>query len=188
MPAPHHTTDSRAMTTCRTDRCAGLCTESGFAAAYAEHHATLVARARRVVVDPHAAEDAAQEAFIRAWRACARFDPERGPLRQWLLAITVNVAKDHVKARVRRRTEVLHDPGRLPASGVDGIDRVLERAELGEALRVLSSDHRDALVHTFLLERPYSEVAAQLGIRQGTLRTRVHYALRRLRAELEPAC
>ncbi len=188
MPAAAQAIHSRAMTSCRTDGCAGLCTESGLAAAYAEHHRTLVARARRVVVDPHLAEDAAQEAFIRAWRACARFDPQRGPLRQWLLAITANVAKDYVKARLRRRTVVLDDASSLPDSDVVAIDRMMERAELVEALGILSEDHRKALVHTFLLGRPYAEVAVQLGVRPGTLRTRVHYALRRLRAELEPAC
>lgn len=176
------------MTTCPTDAGAGICVESWLTEAYVEHHRALVARARRVVVDPHLAEDVAQEAFIRAWRARASFDPARGPVRPWLLAITANVAKDHVKARVRRRTAILDAPGDLPGPSADGLDRVVERAELLEALRGLSDKHRDAVVHTFLLGRPYAEVAAQLGIRPGTLRTRVHYALRRLRAELEPAC
>jgi RNA polymerase sigma-70 factor, ECF subfamily len=174
------------MDMCHPDGCAGLCTEAGLAAAYADHHRALVARARRLVVDPHLADEAAQEAFTRAWRACSRFDPRRGPLRPWLLAITANVAKDYVKARVRRPTAIRDDLAGLPA--IDGgLDRVLVRADLVEALGTLSNEHRDALVHTFLLDRPSVEVARQLGIKRETLRSRVHYALRRLRAELEPA-
>jgi len=188
MPGPAGAGDRERMTTCDPGGCAGLCTEAGLAAAYAEHHQALVARARRIVVDPHLAEEVTQEAFTRAWRACGRFDPRHGPLRPWLLTITANVAKDHVKARVRRPVAV-HEDLAAGASAVDGgLDRVLTRADLVEALGVLSTEHRDALVHTFLLDRPGSEVAERLGIKRETLRTRIHYALRRLRAELEPAC
>jgi RNA polymerase sigma-70 factor (ECF subfamily) len=176
------------MTTCHADGCAGLCGEAGLTAAYAEHHGAMVARARRVVVDHHLAEEVAQEAFTRAWRACPRFDPRRGPLRPWLLVITANVAKDRVKARVRRPVAVRDDLVDRPVAVDGGLDRVLVRADLVEALGTLSNEHRDALVHTYLLDRPSLEAAQHLGIERGTLRTRVHYALRRLRAELEPAC
>ena len=177
------------MTSCRVPTPApGLRAESWLAEAYVDHRRALVARARRVVVDPHLAEEVAQEAFIRAWRAQTRFDPARGPVRQWLLAITANVAKDQVKARLRRRTAIVDDRGDSAGSGIDSLDRVVDRAELADALRVLSDDHREVVVQTFLLGRPYAEVAAQLGIRPGTLRTRLHYALRRLRAQLEPVC
>src|SRR5215469_15972333 len=84
------------------DGCAQLCTEHGMAAAHAAYHARLLARARRIVVDPDLAEDVVQEAFLRAWRACSSFDPEGGPLVNWLLVITANTAIDMVKARVRR--------------------------------------------------------------------------------------
>jgi RNA polymerase sigma-70 factor (ECF subfamily) len=187
MPEPAIAADGGAMTTCHPDGCAGLCTEAGLSAAFAEHHQALVARARRMVVDPHLAEEVAQEAFTRAWRACHRFDPRRGPLRPWLLAITANVAKDRVKARVRRPAVTRADLADRHTAVDGGLDRVLVRAALVEALGTLSTEHRDALVHTYLLDRPSLEVAEQLGIKRETLRTRVHYALHRLRAELEPA-
>src|SRR4051794_30577846 len=87
---------------CGRDGCARLCTDDGLRAAYAEHRSRLLRRARGIVVDPHLAEEAVQEAFTRAWRACATFDPTVGPLVNWLLAITANIAVDLVKARRRR--------------------------------------------------------------------------------------
>src|SRR5690242_21689916 len=87
-----------------TDGSAQLCSEQGMAAAHAAYHARLLARARRVVVDPDLAEDVVQEAFLRAWRACASFDPEGGPLVNWLLVITGNTAIDKIgRASCRER-------------------------------------------------------------------------------------
>ena len=90
-----------------TRECAGLCTEQGLAAAHAAYHSRLLARARRIVVDPDLAEDVVQEAFLRAWRACGSFDPAGGPMVNWLLVITARTAIDMVKARVRRLRCVL---------------------------------------------------------------------------------
>jgi RNA polymerase sigma-70 factor (ECF subfamily) len=118
-----------------TEACAGLCTEQGMAAAHAAYHARLLARARRVVVDPDLAEDVVQEAFLRAWRACASFDPRGRPLVNWLLVITGNTAIDMVKARVRRPplTSVPADEN-APAGGLSDIDRLILRSELRDAL------------------------------------------------------
>jgi RNA polymerase sigma-70 factor, ECF subfamily len=171
-----------------TDGCAGLCTEHGMAAAHAAYHARLLARARRIVVDPDLAEDVVQEAFLRAWRACASFDPAGGPLVNWLLVITANTAIDTVKARVRR-PPVASGPAvqDMPAVGLDDIDRLILRSELRDALAGIAAHHRDAVVETVLRDRPYADVAAELGVAPGTLRTRVHYGLRRLRCALETA-
>ena len=73
-------------------------------------------------------------------------------------------------------------------------DLVLLRAELRAALAQISEDHRRAVLETIVLDRPYRDVASDLGINVGTLLTRVHYALRRLRdvladeARLVDAC
>jgi len=171
-----------------TDGCAGLCTEHGTAAAHAAHYARLLARARRIVVDPDLAEDVVQEAFLRAWRACATFDPAGGPLVNWLLAITANTAIDMVKARVRR-PPVASGPADqdVAAAGLDDIERLILRAGLRDALAGIAAHHRDAVVETVLRDRPYADVAAELGVPAGTVRTRVHYGLRRLRCALETA-
>jgi len=166
---------------CRPGGCARLCTEEGLAAAYAAHGARALARARRIVLDPHLAEEAVQEAFTRAWRSCSTFDPSGGPLANWLIAITANVSVDLVRARMRRPPVAAVEPHEEAADHSPATDLVLMRAELRAALAQISEDHRRAVLETILLDRPYQEVAGELGINVGTLRTRVHYALRRLR-------
>jgi RNA polymerase sigma-70 factor, ECF subfamily len=172
--------------TCNADGCAQLCTEQGMAAAHARYQARMLARARRILVDPDLAEDAVQEAFLRAWRACSSFDPAGEPMVNWLLVITGNTAIDMVKARVRR-PPLASGRGHenAPAVGLGDIDLVILRAQLRQALSSLGAHHRNAVVETVLRDRPHADVAADLGVTPGTLRTRVHYALRRLRHLLE---
>ena len=159
------------------------------AAAHAAYHARMLARARRIVVDPDLAEDVVQEAFLRAWRACASFDPADGPLVNWLLVITANTAIDMVRARVRRPPLASGSADEnAPAAGISDIDLLILRSELRDALAGIPAHHRDAVVETVLRDRPYADVAAEFGIAPGTLRTRVHYGLRRLRCVLKTAC
>ena len=172
--------------TCSPDGCAGLCTERGMAAAHAAYHARLLARARRVVVDPDLAEDVVQEAFLRAWRSCSSFDPAGGPLVNWRLVITANTAIDMVKARLRR-PPLASGPAddKASAASIDDIDLLILRSQLRQALCSIGPRHRDAVVETVLRDRPHADVAAEFGISPATLRTRVHYGLRRLRRVLE---
>ena len=158
------------------------------AAAHAAYHARMLARARRIAVDPDLAEDVVQEAFLRAWRACSSFDPAGGPLVNWLLVITANTAIDMVKARVRR-PRLVSGPAseNTPASGISDIDLLILRSQLRDALSSIGAHHREAVIETILLDRPYADVAAEFGVAPGTLRTRVHYGLRRLRCVLETA-
>jgi RNA polymerase sigma-70 factor (ECF subfamily) len=173
-------------TPCRAGGCAGLCTEAGVGAATTAYRSILLARAYRVLGDRHLAEEAVQEAMLRGWRACATFDPAAGPVGSWLLAITGNVAVDLLRARARRPWLSLVDTDDgAPGAGISDVDLVLLRDQLRTGLRRIDALHAAALVETFLRDRPYGEVAAQLGVPTGTLRTRVHYALRRLRGELE---
>ena len=172
----------------RPGQCAQLCTEQGMAAAHAAYRTRMLARARRIVVDPDLAEDAVQEAFVRAWRACASFKPGDGPMVNWLLVITANSAIDMVKARLRRPPLTSGSANdNSPAPGITDVELLILRAQLRHALSRIGGHHREAVVETVLRDRPYADVAAELGIAAGTLRTRVHYALQRLRVELEAA-
>jgi len=173
---------------CRPGGCAGLCTEEGLRAADAAYRSTLLARARRIVVDPALAEEAVQEAMVRAWRSCSTFDPDGGPLLPWLLALTRNVAIDLARWRSRRPPVAASaDPadGPLEETGIGTEDLLALREQLVDALEDLAPRHRSVIVETVLRDRSHAEVAEELGIPSGTVRSRVHYALRRLRELLE---
>jgi RNA polymerase sigma-70 factor, ECF subfamily len=168
--------------------CAGLCTAAGLEAADRAYRARLHGRARSIVVDPHLAEEAVQEAFLRAWRSCANFDPGAGPMINWLLTITRNVAIDLARARGRRPVLLAGTTSAdLPAAGISHPDLVVLRTQLHDALTAIGTDHRRAIVETILRDRPPAEVAAELGVPAGTVRTRVHYGLRQLRSLMETA-
>jgi RNA polymerase sigma-70 factor (ECF subfamily) len=174
---------------CRPGGCAHLCTDEGLRAADSAYRRQLLTRARRVVVDPDLAEEAVQEALVRAWRSCASFDPHGGPLLAWLLAITRNVAIDMAKARSRRPPvgAGLSTDDNVAPAGLGHEDLVALRSQLHHALESIGGAHRHAIVETVLRGRSHAEVAVDLGIPAGTIRSRVHYALRQLRILLEAA-
>ena len=173
---------------CRPDGCAGLCTDDGLAHAHQIHHGTLLRRANMLLRDRGLAEEAVQETFVRAWRACASFDPAAGPMVNWLAAILRNVSLDLLKARRRRPTLTRTAPEdnvtapRRP----DDVDLMLLRNDLNDALAMIAKEHRAALIETILRDRTYHDVAAELGVPVGTIRSRVFYALRKLADLLDP--
>jgi RNA polymerase sigma-70 factor (ECF subfamily) len=164
-------------------------------AVYDAHGAELYRFARRSLGDPGLAEEAVQEAFVRAWRASATYDPAKASQRTWLFAILRNVVIDLVRAR-RSRPALAHDdagraersarPEGLPGEvSDDGIDRMLTVWQVEAALAELADDHRRALVEVHWRGRPYADVAAELGIPEGTVKSRVYYGLRAMRGALE---
>jgi RNA polymerase sigma-70 factor (ECF subfamily) len=159
--------------------------EESIRATFAAHGSELYRFAWSALGEPGLAEEAVQETFLRAWRAGARYDPDRASPRTWLFAIAHNVVIDLAKAR-RRRPDVDSDTVEA-AQGVvdDGIDQALLGWQVEEALRRLSTEHRQAIVEVYYRQRPATEVAAELGIPQGTLRSRLYYGLRALRLVLD---
>jgi RNA polymerase sigma-70 factor (ECF subfamily) len=155
------------------------------AAAYAAHGPELYRFALRALGDAGLAEEAVQTAYVRAWRNAERFDDDLGSLRTWLFAIVRNVIIDLTRAR-RVRPATTSDAATTD-TGVadDDIDRMLLAWQVEEALRHLSDEHRTVLVETYYRARPHAEVAADLGVPVGTVKSRVYYALRQLRLALE---
>ena len=168
--------------------CAGLCRPDGFAAAHRANRAWLLARARALLGDPGAAEDAVQETFLRAWGACRTFDPSAGPtLATWLGTIGRNVAVDMLRARaVRPRLAPESDDAteQVDRGGGDGVDTALQRMVLLDALSQVSPEHRGVVLLAVVRDRPYADVAAALDIPVGTVKSRVHHALRGMRRSL----
>jgi RNA polymerase sigma-70 factor (ECF subfamily) len=149
--------------------------------AYAAHSGELYGFAVRSLGDSGLAEEAVQETFVRAWRAGDRFDPKIGSLRTWLFAILRNVVIDLGRARAVRPG--VAEGGVEPS--VEPLDEALLAWQVEEAMRRIGDQHREILVETYYRARPYSEVAADLGIPVGTVKSRVYYALRALRIALE---
>ena len=161
--------------------------EHGLRLAWNRHSGELFSYAYKALSDRSAAEEAVQETFLRAWRAASRYDPAR-PLRPWLFAILRNVVVDEARSRRRRDVPVDWEGDAVRPDDGDGSDTlsgVLDGWLVEEALRRLSPDHRAVLVDTFYRGRSYAEVAADLGIPEGTARSRAFYALRSLRLALE---
>ena len=160
-----------------------LTQESDVRAAYAAHSGELFGFALRSLGDRGLAEEAVQETFLRAWRSGERFDPELGSLRTWLFAIVRNVVVD--LGRKRSRTpHPTEETGRAEDSG-EPLEDALLAWQIEEALRRIGEVHRRVIVETYYRERPYSEVAAELGVPEGTIKSRVYYGLRALRNALE---
>jgi RNA polymerase sigma-70 factor, ECF subfamily len=162
--------------------------DAALRAVYDAHGGELYRFARRSLGDAGLAEEAVQEAFLRAWRASASYDPSRASQRTWLFAILRNVVIDLVRARRSRPPIAAGDDdarvGEGPPSD-DGIDRMLTVWEVEAALANLGVDHRRALVEVHWRGRPYADVAHELGVPEGTVKSRVYYGLRAMREALE---
>lgn len=163
--------------------------EDGVMAAYRLHGTEVYRFVLRGLNDPMAAQDVTQETFVKAWRAADRYDPEVASLRVWLFGIARNTMIDHARAsRARPWQGSLADPPTMEAAAgsvSDHADAVLDGWLVEEGLRRLAPHHREALVQTHLMGRPYDEVAAEMSIPVGTLRSRVFYAMRALRAAMD---
>ena len=149
--------------------------------AYAAHAGELYGFAVRSLGDTGLAEEAVQETFLRAWRAGERFDPQIGSLRTWLFAILRNVVIDLGRARAARPR--VAEEGIEPS--VEPFDEALLAWQIEEAMRRIGEQHRRVLVETYYRGRPYAEVADELGVPEGTVKSRVYYGLRALRVVLE---
>jgi RNA polymerase sigma factor (sigma-70 family) len=137
------------------------------------------------------AGDVAQEAFIRAFRALGRFDLDR-PFRPWLLSITANLARNRRRslgryfAAVRRLVGASSDPAAVvaaapaPASAQNWL-----AGTLWDAVRRLSSADQEVIYLRYYLGLSEAEMAAALDIAAGTVKSRLHRALARLRALAE---
>lgn len=153
------------------------------AALFARHHARVFRAAYLITRDPEAADDIVQLVFLELFGALGAFDPRR-PFVPWLYRIVHNVSVDYLKRdRYRQPTVRLADTTPGPSRE---IERAEARFEVRPALDRLSAEHREVLVLRYYVGLPEREMAAALGVRVGTVKSRLHRALRALGAALEP--
>ena len=135
--------------------------------------------ARAILLDDGEAEDAVQDASLTAWR-------QRGTLRDpgrfdaWFDRIVVNACRDRLRRRKRLReiTDAM-PPRPAPAGPFD------DGPDIDAALDALDADHRVVVLLRYWQDRTVDDIAARLGIPAGTVKSRLHYALRELRRRLE---
>jgi RNA polymerase sigma-70 factor (ECF subfamily) len=150
-----------------------------------EHAAALWSYCVRLVSGDRArAQDIVQETLIRAWRHPAVLDQSERSARAWLFTVARRLVIDDWRAH-RSHAEIPTDT--VPETGRtdDDTDRLLQSWVVAEALQRLSPDHRQVIVECFYRGRSVAEAARQLGIPEGTVKSRTHYALRALRLALE---
>ncbi len=162
------------------------------------HQDSVYGLALRFLGSREAAEDAAQEAFLRAYSSLGRF--RGGKVRSWLLTIVANLARDELRRRKRRPQRSLEAererfPDRPPPEPADdaptpeeqaivGLGRVELRAELEGALATLPDDWRMTVLLADVHGLPHNEVAAVTGVALGTVKSRLSRARGRLRDAL----
>jgi RNA polymerase sigma-70 factor (ECF subfamily) len=141
----------------------------------------------RALGDRDAAADCTQETFVSAWRSRERFDPARGALAAWLVAIARYRTLDAFRTSARVPTPGLLD-GDVerpdPRPGPD--DRLADRLLVAHALESLSPRARQVVELAFWSDLTQADIAAKLGLPLGTVKSDMRRALLRLRTHLEP--
>ena len=151
-----------------------------------EEHAVALWRfsLRLVGHDQARAEDVVQETMLRAWRHRSILESSPPALRAWLYTVARNIVTDEWRRQRTHREMPVADPPERSNSD-DAVDQMLLSWVVAEAITRLSAEHRAVLLECYYRGRPVAEAARRLGVPEGTVKSRTHYALRALRLALE---
>jgi RNA polymerase sigma factor (sigma-70 family) len=145
--------------------------------------------AMTILGDSAAAEDVAQETFVRAWRHAATYDPRRGAVSSWLLTIARNLALDRARLKAARPVEPEFLESLLERGQDDDApdvgNRMADRERLRELLVALPPPQRRALVLATYFGRTAKEIGELDGTPAGTVKTRIRDGLLKLRSRME---
>ena len=147
-------------------------------------HASVLWRyVARLTGNPSGADDVVQETLLRAWRTPRILAQDPASTRSWLFTVARNLVIDDVRS-ARRRHETTTDE---PPEGVvaDKTEELFESILVEDALASLGWDHRAVIVHAYYGGKSVAEVARELDIPEGTVKSRLHYGLRALRLALQ---
>ena len=149
-----------------------------------DQHASAIWRyAARLTGSAAAADDIVQETLLRAWRTPHILEQDPSSTRAWLVTVARNLVIDDARS-ARNRHESPRET--LPErEGSDETAALFDSLIVAEALTTLSEDHRTVIVRAYFGGCNTAELAAELGIAQGTVKSRLHYGLRALRLALQ---
>jgi RNA polymerase sigma-70 factor (ECF subfamily) len=166
--------------------------EDAFRGLFSRYAPMAKALAVRVVRQPHMAEEIVQEAFLSVWRDPAGYDPARGTVRSWLMAMVHHRAVDLVRREEsqRRRADDASAGLRDEVSDhaddvVEAVQRPRERRAVQAALADLPEDQRAIIEQMYFEGRSQSQIAETTGLPLGTVKSRTLLGMRKLRAALE---
>ncbi|WP_432482505.1 ECF RNA polymerase sigma factor SigK [Kineococcus esterisolvens] len=158
--------------------------QAAFAAFYDATAAAVHGTVLRVLRDPAQSEEVVQEVFLQAWRTAARFDPGRGSARGWVVTMAHRRAVDRVRSsRAGSLRDERYGAGEVSAydSVSEEVEVLLEHEEVQRALHVLSPVQRQAVDLAYYGGRTHREIAEDLHLPLGTVKTRLRDALLKLR-------
>jgi RNA polymerase sigma-70 factor, ECF subfamily len=150
---------------------------------YGRYWRYLVNYVNQKLSDSHQAEEIVQETMLRAWRHADKLDPERGSVKAWLCRVAHNIMVDRIRHKRARPAEV--DEATAPQDAHltgDHSSDVVGSVDVQRAIARLQPGHRAVLYLVYFTGRTCAEAAVILGVPVGTVHSRLHYALRHLRA------
>jgi RNA polymerase sigma-70 factor, ECF subfamily len=153
---------------------------------YDEHAAALWRYASRLTGDTARAEDVVQETLLRAWQHPEVTDDSERSARAWLFTVARNMIIDERRsARFRNEVGSLDKAGAPELAGPDEVNSALDKLLIGDAMAQLSPEHRAVIRRSYYLGWSTAQIAADLEIAEGTVKSRLHYAVRALRLTLQ---
>jgi RNA polymerase sigma-70 factor (ECF subfamily) len=150
-----------------------------------DHATALWAYAVRLTGDRAFAQDVVQETMLRAWREGITDETDTGATsaRAWLFTVARRLVIDEARS-ARHRREVVADELPEQRTG-DQVDAVFDAAMIVDALASLSPPHREVVVRAYYGRATVTEIAEDLGVPPGTVKSRMHYGMRALRLALQ---
>lgn len=152
------------------------------AALYDRYARPVYAYGLRCLGDEMHAEELVQVVMERIWRYADRYDPARGSVMTWLMTIARNAAVDQQRRRGDAQLTPLPEDG--PSTG-DGLEELVRTQVVRSALEEVSDEHRQVLELAYYKGYNQREVAEQLDLPLGTVKSRTYHALRSVRTALQ---